>query len=1023
MLEFYSKERSDCVPPFIQLIREELAAARWSTSLERRDGKGIVQNFKASPQEVKLPFITCSLEVALQDLLRRQPFLARLLASLTSNPFLYRQLNTKSLDKSRPPTPTPTQGRPPLYASTVSVSEEALAQRVCANNLQVLLSAMVIGAHWGDTRSAVQEMQLSLGVLLVSAGTSATTRQVLHGMGFCANVRLVAEFLTVMIEKKKKMLEGVKIKVMENKIVVLIDDNFVPKAEHKGSLARANGSIVTYIPTISRIEFSTPWTDDLQRQFGDLLKVGVKVNKTNIPFTRATEFFAANDVKSSQRTVTQQSHTVGFDKSLWLVDSTVPPASLFDYVHLPSWYGNFGKFDDWRACKLDSVNSYIGVTTVTINVGDLANSEFWGAYQNRPWQRVGAEGAFDRMANMPDQFHLQMKNIMGIITSKHFIQVWCLIGGKSFHEKKAQPIIDKVQQEVDNRKRARTGQTDAEAGEGQTDAEAGDASPLSIIPLLDEIDEDGESAPFGDSFSGSAIDELDATGAAIALSVMHLELDCTYQGDFVGASRKDPKQFDRDLDDLSKALAVANILLVPADLLLAPKVMLLRMQNARSKATTDEEEDNDVEMVDNSAESVDTAAVLSAAAPTDPMALDDDRVETQGMSSSEAALFLQCYGRVLLQFLIVGMTYKTTSRKKMFTLARTFLEEKCEFSKDVLAGWSDDVVVEKISAHPEIGETFRYVFEFLEVDVVNSTEPFLQSTDGKMGPVMGNLTYLYYNAVFLGHFKVANNVLDFIENYLRWQVECPNIIRWMSLNWRHVNGFFVEHFNAMIRIGVRGNLSFEAIQRESLLVELKHRTREGFRDGVGLKKGWRRLPELQRRAEEVKGEKYSKEREIVARNLEELFVTVFAGTYKHEYRDRKYLVFNSKLKKMPSGRSKGGETVGFEEMKRAWAATLTQEKKKSPRGPDDLASMKVDELLKLVRDELPSDKVPKKGKGTGKNGNVVKADLVAALLAYRLERELELDRNSAEEVRRLSAPQNYTRQTAKKKRGEETAST
>lgn len=409
------------------------------------------------------------------------------------------------------------------------------------------------------------------------------------------------------------------------------------------------------------------------------------------------------------------------------------------------------------------------------------------------------------------------------------------------------------------------------------------------------------------------------------------------------------------------------------------------------------------------------AAAIPPPAANPTLTSDDDRIETQGMSGSEAALYVQCYGRVLLQFLIVNETYKSTSRSTLFSLARDFLVNKCKLSKDEVAAWDDEKIVDMISSDTDIGDTFLYVFEFLDVDVANSTEPFLQSTDGDMGPLMGTLTYLYYNAVFLGHFKVANNVLDFLENYLRWQEESPNIIRWMSLNWKHVNGFFVEHMNAMIRIGMRGNLSFEAIERESLLVELKYKTREGFRTALGLRKRSNKLPELQRRAQAIKGDKYAKERATVASNLEELFKNIFSGAFKHNYIDRKDCVFNSKLKKMPSGTRKGGAPVGFAEMKEAWVATLTQEKKKK-RNVDEFASMKVADLWNVVREELPLDKVPKKGSGSGKTRNVVKADLVNALITHRLELDLELERKAAAELLRLTEPQNFTRGQAKKMR-------
>lgn len=210
-------------------------------------------------------------------------------------------------------------------------------------------------------------------------------------------------------------------------------------------------------------------------------------------------------------------------------------------------------------------------------VGDLANSEFHGAFHNRPAAREGVENAFDNVANMPDQFHLQMKNITAITQSKYFIKIWSLVGGKSFNEKKAQPIIALVEAEINGAKRKSSSVQAENTEEGEAAASSKDVSS-SVIEILDDIDDEALRSPFGDSASNQ--EDLDANGAAAALNRLYLSLDEKYQGDFVSGVTQNVDAFDSDIDHLKQALSVANVMLVQPERMLASKTMLLRMMSA-----------------------------------------------------------------------------------------------------------------------------------------------------------------------------------------------------------------------------------------------------------------------------------------------------------------------------------------------------------------------------------------------------------------------------------------------------------
>jgi len=961
------------MPHLISEIRAESRKAKFGTSLARSAvpdrGHGVLNVLAKSPATIPVPLISCSVDEALAALSREQPLLSRLLIPLF--PSDNRLKRERQRRKSFPPSAA--EGASSSSTATAGLpTDDELLRWARLDAFQLLVALNLIDSQKGDKLSDVTGVDLAMGVLLICAGTSHSTIQVLSKLGICAGETTLVKYFDAMIaEKKKKLLELPQL-LEKQGIVILFSDNYVPKTDRKGSMRDDKGAIVQFFQTTSRMIKLAPWTPEMNALYGPLVPPGIKLGKSNLPFPRLRQFLDDNGFLSPARWSSigpdfdDGDH--GFDSTNWIKFAETPYARLGDFDPLESHPSNYGKYDDWVDMMKDTKDKYIGKNTLVFNVNDLAGSEKHAIFHNRASARKGKEGLLDNVANMVAVFHLPKNNIESIATSIYFIAIWGFLTGNCFKEKKALPVLKEVIAGMALNKRAAAAAAAAAADDNDEDQD-----------LFGDFEEKASRETVGDPSDDSTFEELTPADANEMLTRLHFACDAKYNGDFTEVE-------EADFVELKKAIMVATELLLGPEepAVMVATALLLRMQAA---TTTDREENEDDEG-DGSEQDVMVLEQLAVPVAVGPVV--DTRVYCQGMTGKEKAPYIQNYSRVLTCFLIVYETYRVRGRTALFDKCRAYLRKL-----GTLVDLSEAEVLTRMSSDADVGETFKYIYEFLEIDVTNSTRPFLAWDQGDMGEVMKVCPYMYWNAVFLGHPHIATNVADWLENYLRWEKECPNICKWMSLNCQHLNDFFIEHLNAMIRLGMTGNVTLEKVQKESMLVELKSKVRTGFRLAVGLKKRWSGKSELQRRCDDVKGEKYAKEKDKVYDSLQLLFDTMLDKTFKHEYLCRKKLVFGNTLKTRSNAKSGIEKTYGYEANLTEYATTCSNQSLTA--GGDGINDI----LLPDLKAELTANNVPWPTKVLEGRSRVVRSQFEDAVREFRLKKELEEQRKAARETKRL----------------------
>jgi hypothetical protein len=188
-------------------------------------------------------------------------------------------------------------------------------------------------------------------------------------------------------------------------------------------------------------------------------------------------------------------------------------------------------------------------------------------------------------------------------------------------------------------------------------------------------------------------------------------------------------------------------------------------------------------------------------------------------------------------------------------------------------------------------DSFRHVYELFSVDLEIGIGAFVKwDIDGDMKDYLKSLPWILATFGTMGRKKLASVIINFIEQWLRFEVDCPHFITVISENVKHLTGFLIECFNGAIsscfKHRKRSDMSPEAIFKESCLVPFYGGLRARVRGLLNLPTSGNAPTELHQRWTNCSGEKYKAEREAATAAILQVYEWVLDGDLQFTHQNR-----------------------------------------------------------------------------------------------------------------------------------------
>jgi hypothetical protein len=561
--------------------------------------------------------------------------------------------------------------------------------------------------------------------------------------------------------------------------------------------------------------------------------------------------------------------------------------------------GSYGKRTDYIDMVIATIEKNLGRGKSILNLTDEEGDKHIHNIMNDDKFKEQRE-YFKHIGSMIDVFHCQKNTIETLKSSPYYLKLWAFFAVMVFIEKKQTPLFTESQTSIKRSKlSAETANKQKKKDEKQALKEQAQVKGGVASPKVD----DGTKKRKVDELAAKIVDLTEANDdevAKVALDYLD-DSDDDDEAEVLGVKEDTEGQIRVRLDGLHSALAekvsdatLAEVRAFEGELkayamagakdedLKIFQALLSRLSVNRVRRECDGNGDIDVDANDDDFEESATQYEEGVEA----------RLEGS-MGASEVKDLKQCYGRVLQEFMT--MFY---ARPEMMAVVKEKLMTKLELPPEtvletVLKKGFDIRTLGKDSI--PLGDSFKHIVEFIDVDLDNCVQPYLDYEDGDMSTFLNSLLWTLITMGAFGKEKLCWVVMNFMEQTLRWQAECPNVLKAISSNCMNLNGFYIELLNALIASYVKihrkeHHLTADDLVQQSVMLRLCSQVKQLYRKSRGFAISGGSHSDMGRRRKACSGEKYAAKREKCVETIGYLMDAISDGHLSFVYQDRRSFV-------------------------------------------------------------------------------------------------------------------------------------